>query len=310
MGQLIDGLWVKGSVSNNDKSGSFKRSESVFRNNISLDEKIYIPETGRYHLYVSYACPWAHRTLIFRKLKQLEQHITVDYVHPDMLDMGWSFNNNFPGTTGDSLHKKNYIHEIYQLSDKNVSTKATVPILWDKKTNTIVSNESSEIIRILNKAFNQITNNHDDYYPDIFKNEIDEINDIVYNDINNGVYKTGFSKTQLSYENAANKLFASLNIIEKKLEDSLYLIGNSITEADIRLLPTLLRFDCVYYLHFKCNLKKISEYKNINNYMKTLFKNNAIKSTTNFDHIKRHYYYSHQHINPYRIIPIGPQNLI
>ena len=180
MGQLIDGLWVKGSVSNNDKSGSFKRSESVFRNNISLDEKIYIPETGRYHLYVSYACPWAHRTLIFRKLKQLEQHITVDYVHPDMLDMGWSFNNNFPGTTRDSLHKKNYIHEIYQLSDKNVSTKATVPILWDKKTNTIVSNESSEIIRILNKAFNQITNNHDDYYPDIFKNEIDEINDIVY----------------------------------------------------------------------------------------------------------------------------------
>lgn len=310
MGQLIDGLWVKGSVSNNDKSGSFKRSESVFRNNISLDEKIYIPETGRYHLYVSYACPWAHRTLIFRKLKQLEQHITVDYVHPDMLDMGWSFNNNFPGTTGDSLHKKNYIHEIYQLSDKNVSTKATVPILWDKKTNTIVSNESSEIIRILNKAFNQITNNHDDYYPDIFKNEIDEINDIVYNDINNGVYKTGFSKTQLSYENAANKLFAALNIIEKKLENNNYLVGNSITEADIRFLPTLLRFDCVYYLHFKCNLKKISEYKNINNYMKTLFKNNAIKSTTNFDHIKRHYYYSHQHINPYRIIPIGPQNLI
>ena len=310
MGQLIDGLWVKGSVSNNDKSGSFKRSESVFRNNISLDEKIYIPETGRYHLYVSYACPWAHRTLIFRKLKQLEQHITVDYVHPDMLDMGWSFNNNFPGTTGDSLHKKNYIHEIYQLSDKNVSTKATVPILWDKKTNTIVSNESSEIIRILNKAFNQITNNHDDYYPDIFKNEIDEINDIVYNDINNGVYKTGFSKTQLSYENAANKLFASLNIVEKKLENNNYLVGNSITEADIRFLPTLLRFDCVYYLHFKCNLKKISEYKNINNYMKTLFKNNAIKSTTNFDHIKRHYYYSHQHINPYRIIPIGPQNLI
>ena len=310
MGQLIDGLWVKGSVSNNDKIGSFKRSESVFRNNISLDEKIYIPETGRYHLYVSYACPWAHRTLIFRKLKQLEQHITVDYVHPDMLDMGWSFNNNFPGTTGDSLHKKSYIHEIYKLSDKNVSTKATVPILWDKKTNTIVSNESSEIIRILNKAFNQITNNHDDYYPDIFKNEIDEINDIVYNDINNGVYKTGFSKTQLSYENAANKLFASLNIIEKKLENNNYLVGNSITEADIRFLPTLLRFDCVYYLHFKCNLKKISEYKNINNYMKTLFKNNAIKSTTNFDHIKRHYYYSHQHINPYRIIPIGPQNLI
>ena len=310
MGQLIDGLWVKGSVSNNDKSGSFKRSESVFRNNISLDEKIYIPETGRYHLYVSYACPWAHRTLIFRKLKQLEQHITVDYVHPDMLDMGWSFNNNFPGTTRDSLHKKNYIHEIYQLSDKNVSTKATVPILWDKKTNTIVSNESSEIIRIFNKAFNQITNNHVDYYPDILKNEIDEINDIVYNDINNGVYKTGFSKTQLSYENAANKLFASLNIIEKKLENNNYLVGNSITEADIRFLPTLLRFDCVYYLHFKCNLKKISEYKNINNYMKTLFKNNAIKSTTNFDHIKRHYYYSHQHINPYRIIPIGPQNLI
>ena len=310
MGQLVDGLWVKGSVSNNDKSGSFKRVDSVFRNNIGKDEKIYIPDTNRYHLYVSYACPWAHRALIFRKLKHLEDHITVDFVHPDMLDMGWSFKKEFPGVTGDSLHKKNYIHEIYQLSDKTVSTKATVPILWDKNTNTIVNNESSEIIRILNKSFNDLTNNHIDYYPTSLKSEIDNINDIIYKNINNGVYKTGFSKTQSSYESAAEKLFSSLNMIEKKLEDQTYLVGNSITEADIRFIPTLLRFDCVYYLHFKSNIKKISEYKNINRYMKTLFKIDAIKSTTDFNHIKRHYYYSHEHINPFRIIPIGPENLI
>ena len=310
MGQLVDGNWVKGSVSNNDKDGTFKRVNSVFRNTISHNDDKYIPESNRYHLYVSYACPWAHRALIFRKLKYLEEHITVDYVHPDMLDMGWSFSKDFPEATGDSLHNKSFAHEIYQISDNTVSTKATVPILWDKKTSTIVNNESSEIIRILNFAFNDITKNYDDYYPHEHRQEIDHINKIIYENINNGVYKSGFSKTQASYEDAVKKLFSSLDMIEKKLHNRKYLVGNILTEADIRLVTTLIRFDSVYYLHFKCNYKKISEYKNISIYLKNLFEENPIKTTTNFEHIKRHYYYSHEHINPYRIIPIGPEILV
>ena len=309
MGQLVDGIWTKGSVSSNDESGSFKRLESVFRHNISDDDDKYIPETNRYHLYVSYACPWAHRTLIFRKLKKLESHISVDYIHPDMLDMGWSFETNFPDTTGDTIHNKKYAHEIYQISDKTVSTKATVPILWDKKTHTIVNNESSEIIRIMNQSFNKISKNYDDYYPVNLRAEIDDINDIIYKNINNGVYKTGFSKTQASYDDAVQKLFSSLEMIEDKLEHQDYLVGNTLTEADIRFAPTLLRFDSVYYVHFKCSLKKISEFKNISRYLKNLYSNDAISSTTNFEHIKRHYYFSHEHINPHRIIPIGPENL-
>ena len=309
MGQLVDGVWTKGSISNNDESGSFKRLESVFRHNISEDNDKYIPETNRYHLYVSYACPWAHRTLIFRKLKKLENHISVDYIHPDMLDMGWSFSTNFPETTGDTIHNKKYAHEIYQISDNKVSTKATVPILWDKKTHTIVNNESSEIIRIMNQSFNNISKNYDDYYPVNLRAEIDDINDVIYKNINNGVYKTGFSRTQSSYDDAVQKLFSSLEMIENKLEHQDYLVGNMLTEADIRFVPTLLRFDSVYYVHFKCSLKKISEFKNISRYLKNLYSNDAISSTTNFEHIKRHYYFSHEHINPHRIIPIGPENL-
>ena len=310
MGQLIDGVWVRGSVSTNDQKGSFKRASSVFRNKISSNHSTYLPETNRYHLYVSYACPWAHRTLIFRKLKNLESHISVDYVHPDMLEMGWSFEKDFPGTSGDSLHNKRYVHEIYQLSDKDISTKATVPILWDKKTRTIVNNESSEIIRIMNDAFNDITKNKDDYYPEKFRDQIDSINDTIYENINNGVYRSGFSKTQNSYEEAVKNLFTSLDMVNDILEGRDYLVGDILTEADIRLVPTLIRFDCVYYFHFKCNLKKISEYKNISRYLRNLFEEDAIKSTTNFEHIKRHYFYSHENINPFRIIPIGPENSI
>ena len=307
MGQLINGVWTKGSVSNNQKDGSFKRVDSVFRNEISDNDKVYKPEKNRYHLYVSYACPWAHRTLIFRHLKKLENHISVDYVHPDMLENGWSFSNNFPKTTGDSLHLKSYIHEIYQLSDKKVSSKATVPILWDKKTNTIVNNESAEIIRIMNSAFNKITKNFDDYYPSNLRPEIDKINKITYENINNGVYKSGFSKTQSAYEDAVKKLFSSLEMIDEILKGKEYLVGNQLTEADIRLIPTLLRFDSVYHVHFKCNLKKISEFKNISHYVKKLFNIPAIHSTTDFNHIKRHYYYSHESINPNRIVPLGPE---
>jgi len=226
-----------------------------------------------------------------------------------MLDMGWSFATNFPETTGDTIHNKKYAHEIYQISDNKVSTKATVPILWDKKTHTIVNNESSEIIRIMNQSFNNISKNYDDYYPVNLRAEIDDINDVIYKNINNGVYKTGFSRTQSSYDDAVQKLFSSLEMIENKLEHQDYLVGNMLTEADIRFVPTLLRFDSVYYVHFKCSLKKISEFKNISRYLKKLFEIDAISSTTNFEHIKRHYYFSHEHINPHRIIPIGPENL-
>ena len=307
MGQLVNGVWKKGSVSNNQKDGSFKRVDSVFRNVISVNDQVYKPETNRYHLYVSYACPWAHRTLIFRHLKKLENHISVDYVHPDMLENGWSFSKNFPKTTGDSLHHKKYIHEIYKISDKKVSSKATVPILWDKETDTIVNNESAEIIRIMNSAFNDITKNYDDYYPASLRIEIDNLNKIIYENINNGVYKSGFSKTQSAYEDAVKKLFSSLEMIDKILKEREYLVGNQLTEADIRLIPTLLRFDSVYHVHFKCNLKKISEFKNISHYVKKLFNIPAIHSTTDFDHIKRHYYFSHETINPNRIIPLGPE---
>ena len=310
MGQLVSGVWTKGSVSNNQKDGSFKRVDSVFRNVISVNDQVYKPETNRYHLYVSYACPWAHRTLIFRHLKKLKNHISVDYVHPDMLENGWSFLKTFPKTTGDSLHDKKYIHEIYQISDKKVSSKATVPILWDKKTDTIVNNESAEIIRIMNSAFNDITKNYDDYYPSNLRIEIDKINKVIYENINNGVYKSGFSRTQEAYEDAVTKLFSSLEMIDEILENKEYLVGNILTEADIRLIPTLLRFDSVYYVHFKCNLKKISEFKNISSYVKRMFNNPVINTTTNFDHIKRHYYFSHEHINPYRIIPLGPNSPI
>ena len=224
-----------------------------------------------------------------------------------MLENGWSFSNDFPKTTGDSLHSKSYIHEIYQLSDKKVSSKATVPILWDKKTSTIVNNESAEIIRIMNSSFNKITKNFDDYYPSKLRTEIDKINKITYENINNGVYKSGFSKTQSAYEDAVTKLFSSLEMVDNILEGKEYLVGNQLTEADIRLIPTLLRFDSVYHVHFKCNLKKISEFKNISNYVKKLFNIPAINSTTDFDHIKRHYYFSHESINPNRIIPLGPE---
>ena len=310
MGQLVNGEWIKGSISNNAKDGGFKRLNSVFRNNISEDHDTYRAESKRYHLYVSYACPWAHRTLIFRKLKKLDNHISVDFSHPDMLEMGWSFANDFPKATGDTLYSKRYAHEIYQLSNNKISTKATVPILWDKKTRSVVNNESSEIIRIMNSAFNNITKNYDDYYPHNLKNEIDDINKIIYENVNNGVYKSGFSTTQASYEDAVIKLFSTLDMIEKLLEKQDYLVGNVLTEADIRLVPTLIRFDCVYYLHFKCNLKKINDYKNISRYLKNLLKKIPISSTTNFEHIKRHYYYSHDNINPHRIIPIGPERSI
>ena len=305
MGQLINGKWTKSSVITSDKSGAFVRKESQFRNWISHKEN-FKPESNRYHLYVSYACPWAHRVLIMRELKHLRKHITADVVHPDMMENGWSFNSDFENTTGDSLYKKKYLYEIYQLCSHDVSTKVTVPILWDKKTQQIVNNESSEILRIFNSSFNDITNNHDDFYPIDLQDDINKINHEIYININNGVYKTGFAKTQCKYNEAVNNLFKSLDKIEEKLNNNNYLVSNHLTEADIRLVTTLLRFDNVYHYHFKCNLKKISDYKNLSRYLEQFRKLNCVKQTTFDDHIKRHYFFSHKSINPTRIIPIGP----
>ncbi len=309
MGKLINGKWTIGSIVNSDKKGSYDRQPRSFRDYISEDHPEFKPETNRYHLYVSYACPWAHRTLIYRKLKGLEEHITISVVAPDMLEDGWVFDKTFLDATEDHLFGSKYLREIYQKAESNITTSVTVPILWDKKTNTIVNNESSEIIRMFNSSFNKLTNNNNDYYPEDKRSKIEELNDKIYDSINNGVYKAGFAKTQEAYDIAVTKLFKTLDELDNILEEKKYLTGDTITEADLRLIPTLLRFDIVYVTHFKCNKKQIKEYKNLSRYTKDLYNLRPIKDTTNLAHIKRHYYYSHETINPYRIIPIGPDQI-
>ena len=310
MGTLVNGEWIKGSAISSDKKGSFDRKPRTFRDVISADDPIFKPESGRYHLYVGYACPWAHRTLIYRSLKGLEEHISISVVHPDMLEMGWSFASDFPGTTGDNLFGADYLHQIYQRAQDDITSSATIPILWDKKTHRIVNNESSEIIRFLNTAFDPLTGNNDDYYPQTLCSEIDLWNDKIYHNVNNGVYRSGFAKSQQAYEKAVISLFEVLDELETHLEGKDYLVGDQLSEADLRLIPTLLRFDIVYYMHFKANVRRISDYKNLFRYTRNLYQLDAVKSTTNFDHIKRHYYYSHDSINPQRIVPVGPAEFI
>jgi putative glutathione S-transferase len=309
MGMLIDGKWTKGSIVRSDKKGAYDRLPRTFRDFISVNHPVYKPESGRYHLYISYACPWATRTLIYRNLKSLESHISVSVVHPDMMENGWFFDNNYDGATEDHLFGFKYLSDIYQKADPNITTSVTVPILWDKKTNTIVNNESSEIIRMFNSSFNELTKNSDDYYPSDLKNEIDQLNDKVYPAVNNGVYRTGFAKTQKAYNESVEYLFSTLDELDELLSNKKYLTGDKITEADLRLIPTLLRFDIVYVTHFKCNIRQIKDYKNLSRYTKDLYAIPAIKDSTNIDHIKRHYYYSHASINPFRIIPRGPNKI-
>ena len=310
MGKLVDGKWVVGDVATSSKSGTYERIPRSFLDEIAPDHPTYKPESGRYHLFVSYACPWAHRTLIYRHLKGLQDHISVDVVHPDMLDMGWSLAANYPGATGDSLFGLQYLHQIYQKAQSDVSTSVTVPLIWDKKLGTIVNNESSQIIRIFNQAFDALTGNTQDYYPAELRQDIDDINDRVYRSINNGVYRTGFAKSQSAYDQAVDALFGALDELDRSLEGKDYLVGDRLTEADLRLIPTLLRFDLVYYVHFKCNVRMISQYPNLSRYTRNLYALPAVRDTTNFDHIKRHYYYSHDAINPYRIVPKGPAHFI
>ena len=307
MGLLVDGKWQDKWYDTSKNGGKFERQASKFRDNVSNDEDAKYPvESGRYHLYVSLACPWAHRALIFRKLKGLEEHIDVSVVHPEMLDNGWEF-KEYPGSTGDKLYGFDYAHQIYTKAKPEITTRVTVPILWDKQTETIVNNESAEIIRIFNSGFNALTSNDDDYYPEALRQEIDDINEMVYHDINNGVYKAGFATTQKAYEEAFNALFHALDIVEERLSKQRYLVGSNITEADWRLFTTLIRFDAVYHGHFKCNKKQIADYPNIYGYMKELYQVPGVAETVNFDHIKRHYYFSHTMINPTQIIPVGPE---
>ena len=310
MGKLIDGKWEKRSIITSDEKGTYARLPRTFENNISFDDAVYTPDSNRYHLYVSYACPWATRALIYRKLKSLEDHISVDVVHPDLLEEGWAFDDSYPGATKESLYGFKFLRELYQKSDPNVTTSVTVPVLWDKQTETIVNNESSQVIRIFNSAFNELTGNNENYYPDDLQEEIDKLNGWIYNSVNNGVYKSGFAKTQESYDEAVTDLFEALDKLDQRLAKSKYLIEDTLTEADLRLIPTLLRFDVAYVTHFKCNIKRIIDYKHLSRYVNDLMTIPAIKDSTKFDHIKRHYYFSHKEINPYRIVPAGPELII
>lgn len=306
---------VKNSWSSSIKDGEYQRKTSQFRNWITPDgspgitgEGGFKAEPDRYHLYVSLACPWAHRTLVFRKLKDLEDLITVSVVHPDMYDEGWSFKHDdvsseLYGTTGDDLYGGEYISEKYRAQDPGYDGVNSVPILWDKKNQVIVNNESSEIIRMFNSAFNDITGNDLDFYPSHLREKIDAVNELVYHKINNGVYKTGFATTQEAYDKNVAELFIALDKVEDILSKNRYLTGDEITEADWRLWVTLVRFDSVYHTHFKCNLKLIEQYENIYNYMLELYQIDKIADTVNEAHIKRHYYASHLTFNPYGIVP-------
>lgn len=305
MGLLVNGVWQDKWYDTKKSDGKFIRTEAQFRNFIDLDTE-FTPDSGRYHLYVSLACPWAHRTLIYRSLKDLDNHISFSVVNPYMLENGWTFEESFPGATSDHLFSQKYLYQIYLKANPNYSGRVTVPILWDKTNQTIVSNESSEIIRMFNYSFNKLTGNNLDYYPEKLQKKIDEINDFTYHNINNGVYKVGFATKQSVYEEELDKLFTALDQIEEMLEHNSYLLGSEMLECDLRLFPTLLRFDPVYVGHFKCNKKRIIDYPNINRYLQAIKSNAKIKPTINIDHIKTHYYGSHPTINPNGIIPTGP----
>ncbi|MCP5074741.1 MAG: glutathione S-transferase family protein [Rhodobacteraceae bacterium] len=314
MGLLVDGRWSTAGYDTKSTGGKFKRTEAGFRNWITVDGSPgpsgkggFAAESGRYHLYVSLACPWAHRTLIFRTLKDLSDHISVDVVHPDMLDDGWTFETDGGPAQGDSVLGNRLAYEVYQAALPDMTGRVTVPILWDKSRNTIVSNESSEIIRMFNSAFDGITNNNLDFWPAAMRDAIEEVNQRIYGTFNNGVYKSGFATTQAAYNEAVTTLFKTMDWLEARLTGNRYLMGDRITEADWRLITTLFRFDFVYHLHFKCNRNRLIDMPNLWAYARELYQWPGVAETVNFDHIVRHYHYSHNSINPHRIIPLNPQ---
>ena len=312
MGLLVDGKWVDQWYDTKSTGGAFRRSEAKFRNWITADgsagpsgEGGFKAETGRYHLYVSYACPWAHRALIFRSLKGLEKIISVDAVHPDMMEDGWTFDTDEDGATGDSLFGSAFARDIYTKAEPTMTGRVTVPILWDKKQGKIVSNESSEIIRMFNSAFNEITGNTLDLWPEELQAEIEPVNARIYDTLNNGVYKSGFATTQTAYDAAVHPLFDTMEWLNERLTAHRYLMGDQITEADWRLFTTLVRFDPVYHLHFKCNKKRLVDYPALWAYPRELYQWPGVAETVNMAHIVRHYHYSHESINPHRIIPVN-----
>ena len=313
MGLLVEGVWRDEWYDTKSTGGKFVRKDAGFRNWITKGGSAgpsgtggYAADSGRYHLYVSYACPWAHRTLIFRALKGLEAHIDISAVHPDMLQDGWTFEQDDKGATGDTLHGLPFARDLYIEAKPDYTGRVTVPILWDKQTETIVSNESSEIIRMFNSAFDDLTGNTLDFWPEALRDDIAPVNDRIYDTLNNGVYKSGFATTQAAYDDAVNPLFDTLDWLEDRLADNRYLMGDTLTEADWRLFTTLVRFDPVYHLHFKCNRKRIIDYPNLWGYTRELYQVPGVRGTVNFDHIVRHYHYSHNSINPHRIIPTNP----
>lgn len=312
-GYLKDGVWRTGDEGFADEDGSFKRTTSEFRDWITPDgspgpdgQNAVKAEPDRFHLYVSYACPWAHRTLITRRLKGIEDFLPVSVTHWLMRDRGWTFDDG-PGVIPDPNENAGTIHELYSIAKSDVSGKATVPVLWDKRERRIVNNESADIIRIFNRAFADLGANDIDLYPQDCRAEIDAVNERVYDNVNNGVYKSGFATTQEAYEAAVEPLFETLHWLEARLEGHEYLVGDRLTEADIRLLTTLLRFDAVYYGHFKCNRKRIADLPNLHRYMLALAGREEIAETIHMDHAKRHYYQSHTSINPTQIVPVGPE---
>jgi putative glutathione S-transferase len=313
VGRLIEGRWSTDWYDTSKTGGRFVRAAAPYRNWITPDgrpgpsgEGGFPAEAGRYHLYVSYACPWAHRTLIFRALKGLEDIISVSVVAPKMPDeTGWTFRDE--GSTGDALYGLDHLWQIYAKATPDYTGRVTVPVLWDKQRQTIVNNESSEIIRMFNSAFDRLTENTEDFYPAPLRDKIDAINARIYDTVNNGVYKAGFATTQVAYEEAVRALFDSLDWIEGILGDTAYLAGDAVTEADWRLFTTLVRFDAVYVGHFKCNIRRIADYPNVSHYLRGLYHVPGVRETVHIDHIKTHYYWSHVTINPTRIIPVGPE---
>lgn len=313
MGFLHDGVWQDQWYDTKSTKGRFVREQPQFRNWITADgsagpagEGGFKAEPGRYHLYVSYACPWAHRTLIFRALKGLEDMISLSVVHWLMGDHGWTFNEG-GGVIADSVNNAQYFYQVYLAAQADYSGRVTVPVLWDKKKKTIVSNESSEIIRMLNTAFDAVGAKPGDYYPEPLRPEIDAMNERIYHTVNNGVYKAGFATTQNAYEEAIIPLFETLDWLEERLSSSRYLLGAALTEADWRLFTTLVRFDPVYVGHFKCNLKRIADYPNLSGFVRDLYQQPGVAATVHLDHIKAHYYVSHKTINPTGVVPLGPE---
>lgn len=313
MGHLIDGNWTAQPIIAATADGKFNRAASQFRNWITADGQPgatgsggFDAQSGRYHLYVSYACPWAHRALIFRVLKDLEEHISISVVHPDMLDDGWTFEPDRHGATGDALYGLDYAHQIYTRADPVYSGRVTVPILWDKQRQTIVSNESADIIRMFNSAFDEVTGNRADFWPEELRESIAPVNARIYDTLNNGVYKSGFATSQAAYDAAVLPLFETLDWLENRLTSQRYLMGDRLTEADWRLFTTLVRFDPVYHLHFKCNRRRLIDYPRLWAYTRALYQMPGIAATVNMAHIVRHYHYSHDSINPFRIVPINP----